>query len=750
MASFIWTQDSFNGGEISKGLRCATRLDKYYSSCEYIKNWLITKEGNARYREGFGFVKATKSNNEAVLKTFISVDNKKYLLVFTNLFLTVYRDNTQVAEIASPYRTADLFNIQADQEQNVMYLCDGIHAEYILTQTATDTFSLSTVIYDEPPFIQENLIATTIQASATSGNITLTASASLFLATDVGRYVKIRSGASSDYAKITAYTSATVVSATVETLLPTALAVDTWSFSPVPTSVWFFQGRRYIGSVNNLWGSKVPSDDGTTNYDDFTTGAEEEDAFLFTSALFSPGIRWIASNDKNLFCASKRRVLDLSPSDTSAIISVINPPNVKTIATDGSSTVATIIKNNTIFFINDTGQRLNTVNYNFGVDGYEIIDVNLLSNDILGNNVTQIAMQESDENISWCVSSSGELLGLNYLPNQVVTAWFRFQTEGTIESVASLPQDTGGDKLYVVCNRTVGGSTVRYIEYLGSYQKMPNFFDYYTKVEATDKTNYEFATWQAQKGYNNVDSFIQYDGSDSTNSTQTMIPSATTGNSITFTAGGALFASSDVGREIWEKNGTGVAKIVAYTSATEVTCNIISDFASTSVIEAGSWYFTKNTFDGLDHLEGKAVTIISDGFEVSGDYTVASGEVTIPKQASQATIGLKYNGLLKTMVVQGGSSKGNSRIQKQHFKRFALSVINGIGGKIGTNLYNLATVLYGPPQTNGRAILPYTGLKEITIYDNYEQEKNIYITQELSVPLSIQLITGNVETNDQN
>jgi len=753
MPSYTWTQDSFNGGEISKGLRSTTRLEKYYSSCERIKNFIITKEGNARYREGFKYTNGTKSNNLGVQKTFVSVDNKKYLLSFTNGYLTIFRDNTQVSEIASPYTESNLYNIQHAQEKDTMYLCDGIHTDYKLIQTATDTFTLTRVDYDSytPPFIQENLTLTTIQASATTGSITLTASASLFLATDIGRYIKIRSGASSGWARMTGYTSDLIVSATVVSTLPTTSAVDTWSFSPAPTSVCFFQGRRYIVSITNIWGSKVPSDDGTTNYDDFTLGSAIEDAVIFTSALLSPGARWIANNDKTIFCASKSRVLDLSPADTSNIISIDNPPEFKTIATDGSSTIPVIIKNNVIFFINDTGKRLNTINYNFEIDGYEIIDINLLSNEILGSNVVQIAMQEGIENIVWCVNSSGLLLGINYLPSQSVVPWFRVKTEGIIESIATLPRDQGGDRLYIIVKRTINGSDVRYIEYLDDYVTVPDILDYYTdeNSEESDREEYEFDTWQVQKEYNNVDSFITFDGSDSTHSTQTMTPSAITGDEVSFKAGGSLFVSGDVGREIWEKESTGIAKIIEYVSTTEVKCKIISAFASTSTIPAGSWYFTKNTFTGLNHLEGKEVTIISDGFEVSGTYTVSSGSVTIPKQASQTTIGLKYTGLIKSMCLQGGSMKGNSRIKKHKVDRFAVSMRDSIGGEIGTNIYRLAKILYGPPQINGRAILPFTGLKEITIDDNYEQEKNIYVLQKLSLPFTIQLLTADVETNEQ-
>ena len=67
----------------------------------------------------------------------------------------------------------------------------------------------------------------------------------------------------------------------------------------------------------------------------------------------------------------------------------------------------------------------------------------------------------------------------------------------------------------------------------------------------------------------------------------TLTPSATTGDSVTFTAGSSVFLSGDVGRVI--QSGAGRASIIAYTSGTVVTCAIIDDFTSTDPIAAGLW-----------------------------------------------------------------------------------------------------------------------------------------------------------------
>jgi hypothetical protein len=69
----------------------------------------------------------------------------------------------------------------------------------------------------------------------------------------------------------------------------------------------------------------------------------------------------------------------------------------------------------------------------------------------------------------------------------------------------------------------------------------------------------------------------------------TLTLSAVSGNGQTATAGAAAFLASDVGREIQEKtSGTGRAVIVAFTSTTVVTVDIIDAFSGTS-IASGNW-----------------------------------------------------------------------------------------------------------------------------------------------------------------
>ena len=71
--------------------------------------------------------------------------------------------------------------------------------------------------------------------------------------------------------------------------------------------------------------------------------------------------------------------------------------------------------------------------------------------------------------------------------------------------------------------------------------------------------------------------------------TTTLTPAAVTGDAILFTAGVATFVAADVGLRILADNG-GVARIVGFTSTTEVTADIEEDFPDLVAIAAGDWH----------------------------------------------------------------------------------------------------------------------------------------------------------------
>ena len=131
--------------------------------------------------------------------------------------MRVYKDKGQVLsggsafEISTPYLTAELFEIKFAQSADVMYICHPNHAARKLSRTGHTSWTLTEIDFTDGPYLSQNTTSTTLTPSGTSGSVNITASASLFAATDVGRLVSFSNGR----AKITGFTSATVVAATV-------------------------------------------------------------------------------------------------------------------------------------------------------------------------------------------------------------------------------------------------------------------------------------------------------------------------------------------------------------------------------------------------------------------------------------------------------------------------------------------------------------------------------------------------------
>jgi hypothetical protein len=71
--------------------------------------------------------------------------------------------------------------------------------------------------------------------------------------------------------------------------------------------------------------------------------------------------------------------------------------------------------------------------------------------------------------------------------------------------------------------------------------------------------------------------------------TVTLTPGAVSGDAVTFTASGDVFVAGDVGSRLLIDQG-GVARIVGVTSATVVTATIETDLASGDPIAAGAWH----------------------------------------------------------------------------------------------------------------------------------------------------------------
>ena len=508
---------NFTGGELSPRLDGRNDLAKDSTGCKTLENMVVYPHGSAARRSGTQYVAEVKdSSKETRLIPFEFSTTQTYILEFGNQYIRFYKDNGQILsgglayEISSPYLEAELFDIKFAQSADVMYICHPSHAVRKLSRTGHTAWTLTTVDFQNGPFMDHNISTTTLTAGHTtvgsSGNLTLSSTTGVnndqgWLSTDVGRLVHFKDG----HYKITAITSATVAVAT-SVVSPSSGSADTdfalGSFSDTtghPSCVTFFEQRLVFAATLSQPQTLFFSVSGDyENMDDNYHGTvADDDAIIYT----------IASNQVNAirFMTATRTLIIGTAGGEFAVSGggtdiAITPTNIliKKQSNNGAANVDALAVGNATLFLQRAKRKLRELAYNFDVDGYLAPDLTILSEHISEGGFKQLSYQQEPNQIIWCVRNDGQLIGLTYQREQEVVAWHRHIFGGSFasgnavcESVATIPTDDSEYQTWVIVKRTINGATKRYIEYIHNL----NF-------DETDDTSFNF-----------LDSQLSYDGS---------------------------------------------------------------------------------------------------------------------------------------------------------------------------------------------------------------------------------------------
>lgn len=243
-------QSSFNGGEVSPEMWARTTYKKYESSLKEMTNFYPRFCGGATNRAGTEFIAEVKDSTKKVkLFPFQFSTTQAYIVEAGEGYMRFYKDGgrivnttanlsawitatsytvdtsiyvgtaiyrcilahtssdtnkpstgetwatywvqSNVVEITTGYDEDDLFNIKSAQSADTMYLCHNSYKPKTLSRSSHYKWALSDYGNTFGPFRSANTSATTMTASATSGNITVTASTSTFTANMVGSLLKI-------------------------------------------------------------------------------------------------------------------------------------------------------------------------------------------------------------------------------------------------------------------------------------------------------------------------------------------------------------------------------------------------------------------------------------------------------------------------------------------------------------------------------------------------------------------------------
>jgi hypothetical protein len=638
----------------------------------------------------------------------------------------------KIYEVAHTYTESELFDVHFAQINDVLNLTHGDHRQAELIRMAADDWVLTDIDFIGGPVQDLNITVTTIDPSSDTGATTLTASTPIFLAGHVGSVWRVNDG----FVEITGFTSTTIVTGTVQdTSLGTGPAPTTvWaeaSWSDVagyPATITYHERRRWYARTRaepqTQWASKP------FIYDNFdvAAGADDDALNLTLNTEKANDIKWMSSG--TTLATGTFGGEFISSSGTNGISLTPDNANATRQTGWGSRNIQPQKIANFVYYIQRASRKVRELFYYWDLDTYKSVDMTILSEHITKSGIVNIAYQQNPDTSLYCVREDGEIAILVREEDQQVKAWTRAVTDGLYKSVATIPSFLGPyDEVWTVVERVIDGVTRKYIERFADSQ-VPD----------------------RQEDCFYVDSGLQLKVYPSTTGIGLTL-SAVTGNGITATASGAIFESNDIGQRIRaiDEDGEFIGEllITGFTSDTVVTGDVTLDFDSTTYT-GSNWGVSVTTISGLDHLEGKLLSILGDG-AVQTQKPVVSGSVTLERDVFELSIGLPYVSFLKTLSIEAGSETGTAQGKKKRIYQLGLRVFKTLGIKVGGTVDKVFIVTLRDPQVEmGRPIpLVSDTIPNIRFTGGWVYEGTIVILQDNPLPMHILDIMPQLKTADK-
>lgn len=784
-------QPTFSAGELAPSLYGRVDIAKYMAGLKTCRNFIVRQHGGVSNRPGTMFVaESHDSTKKSRLIKFQFSTVQTYVLEFTDQLMRIIKNGGlvvypighgsagQVVEVATPYLEADLFRLKFTQSADVITITHPSYITRQLSRTDHHVWTFTEYPNTGGPFLDGNLDQSIkVYTTGDIGTVNVKATANIFNSDMVGTLIRIEASEDSTTAKwevgksvtlnqimragqhtyrcvaagttgtvtpthtegtetdgatvkwkymhsgfgvgkITAYVSATEVTIRIEGNMPESLstaatpktisnvtpgdglstpvritstahtlvdgniitiadvdgtqcngtwavdqitvdtfdlygcydstaytgggiflkstdAIPSWKWSigawsvdqGYPATVTYSQQRQIFGATpgqpQTMWMSRI------AGYTDFGASIPllDDDAINFT--IFSREvneIRHLVELSELLVLTSGGEWVCKGGQDGVLTPSTIN---VKRQGGNGCSHVPPIIVNNTCLYIQDRGNQIRSLGYNFANDAYVGGDLTVMSNHLFtGHTIVDWAYQQFPFTCIWMVRDDGKLLGLTYLQEQEVAAWHWHDTDGYFESVSCIP-GTDEDEVYFVVRRTINGSSMRYIE----------------KLAPRNFSSLEDAFF--------VDCGLTYDGS---------------------------------------------------------PADVIS---------------------GLNHLEGKTVSILADG-NVHPQRTVVGGSVTLDYDASKVHIGLPITADLEplSLTISGANILDKCKL----ISKVSMMVESSRGIYIGPDTSHLYEYM---PASTLATLQTETGIIEMLIDSTWDKNGTFIVRQTDPLPLSI-------------
>ncbi len=145
-----------------------------------------------------------------------------------------------------------------------------------------------------------------------------------------------------------------------------------------------------------------------------------------------------------------------------------------------------------------------------------------------------------------------------------------------------------------------------------------------------------------------------------------------------------------------------------------------------------------NIWGGLDHLNGKTVSVVADG-RVLADEVVAGGEITLGDNFSNVQAGLPYTHIIEPLPPGNTIDAGNSKAIRLVEATFRVEDTAALQVDLGRGLKSLSLRQLGEEEILDAAITPVSGDIRVQAYGwNYDASLPLWrIEQNVPLPFSL-------------
>tara|TARA_Y100000592_G_C5472367_1_gene320254 strand:- start:712 stop:2988 length:2277 start_codon:yes stop_codon:yes gene_type:complete len=750
--------NNFTAGELSPRLEGRTDVNKYFNGCKKLQNFLIHPHGGASRRPGTKYVNTVKTSaNFTRLIPFEFNVEQAYILEFGEQYFRVHKDGGTVVsggspvEVATVYTSAQVSEIKFTQSADVMYLVHPSHPVQKITRTSHTAWTITEVNFLRGPMQDPNTTTTTLTANGRAGSVTVTASASTFVSTDVGRLIKLHDG----FAKITNFSSATSVTATVQEnaegrteLMPGYTATTIAFFEGDPSSTGLEHNDRITDTAGNFVTEGFKVGQKVTISGASNGGNNKSTAVLLVQVtadtiLFSPSVD----------------LVDEAAGQSITINGELEADNNFSLgafsATTGHPAAVTFFEQRLVF-ANTTAQP-QTLFFSVGgsfedfADGIDADDA--LTYTIGSNQVNVIRYLTSSRVLivgtsggEFAVSASGSAEPLsptnaqikrqanygsaNIQPIQVgnVTMFVQRASRKVRELVYNFDSDSYQAPDLTVLAEHITDSGITEM----AYQQEPDNIVWCVLTDGrfvgmTYRREENVVGWHEHilggsfgSGNSVVESVAVIPGDLDEDNVYLVVKRTINGATARYIE---TFSNFDFGTDVED-----------------------AFFVDSGLTYSGS---AATTISGLNHLEGQSVSILANG-ATHPNKTVSSGSITLDRSVTKAHIGLGFDSTLQTMRVDAGGTEGTAQGKIKRIHDITLRLFRTVGIQVGSSESEIDRIPFRSSADDmDTALSMFTGDKELEFRGGFDNDGFIVVKQNQPLPTTVLAIFPRLQTFDQ-